>query len=220
MDYRQASRIQWVSNHTPARSVVTLDTQQDMIPFDRIKCADLREIGKAWQEYARIEGEPLPRWRMFRVSDFIRTIERLCVLRVEDDRIDDLEFSLYGSHASEYIGNGRRLVLQNLRTDPLRQNNYIDIRDRAERAIINERPQYARKSLSWENKAYIEYEVLMLPFMAEDGTQRLLQPFSARIRSEIEEKALPRLEPVVVRKPLSAANDEWPFISSVMVAHR
>lgn len=181
MLYRQMLDVHDISGYQPARSVEIRDVEDDGIPLDRIDCPDLRSIGQAWLDLPRTGRESLPRWKDFKPANFIPVIERLCVLRVSDGSIDDLEFTLYGAHATEFIGNGRKLKLQSLRYDPLRQANYIDIRDRARRAIQNESPQYVRKSLSWNGQGFIEYELLMLPFTVSDNSQRLLQPVSAHI---------------------------------------
>lgn len=179
MLYRQTLDVRDVSNYEPARSIILRDLEDDAIPIDRIECADLRRIGQAWLDFPRTQGSRLPRWEDFKPIDFTDMIERLCVLRVDNGRIDDLEFTLYGAHATEFIGNGRKLVLQSLRYDPSRRNNYLDIRDRARRAIMNQSPQYVRKSLSWNGLGFIEYELLMLPFQYANNSQRLLQPVSA-----------------------------------------
>jgi hypothetical protein len=167
---------------SPAREVILLDQGDDELPFERIKCVELCEIGHAWLEMPRIDGEPLPRWSEFQPKNFSATLDKLCVLKVRNWQQNEIEFSLYGGHPTDFIGLGQPLVMQELRNDPLRVSNYIDIRDRAGMAIDNEAPQYVRKTLSWNDENYIEYETLMLPFMPADGEQRLLQPVSARAR--------------------------------------
>ena len=167
---------------TPAREVVLLDQGHDMIPFDRIECRDLRRIGAAWLRMPREGRRRLPRWEMFRPADFKPVLDKFCVLRVHDWRADEIEFSLYGGHPTDFIGSGKPLVMQDMRHDPLRSANYYDIRDRAGRAVDYEAPQYVRKTLSWNDKNYIEYETLMLPFEPGKGTRRVLQPVSARAR--------------------------------------
>jgi len=167
---------------TPAREVTVLDRGDDALPFDRIRCPDLRAIGQAWLDMPRGEGETIPHWRAFSPADFASCLEKLCVIKARDWRAHDIEFSLYGSHPTEFIGNGRPLVLADMREDPVHEENYLDIVNRAGRAIENAAPQYVRKSLSWNEDNYIDYEALMLPFVAEGGVQRLLQPLSARAR--------------------------------------
>jgi len=171
--------------------VVHLDQGDDMLPFDRIECGDLRSIGKAWIAMPRNQGEYLPSWNEFDPADFKFCLDKFCVLKVQDWRKNQIEFSLYGGHPTDYLGNGKPLVMQNLRSNPLHSANYIDIRDRAGRAIDNEAPQYVRKTLSWNDQSYIEYETLMLPFLPDQGVQRLLQPVSARallrlVKSDVE----------------------------------
>lgn len=167
-----------------ARRVELLDFEYDSIPFDRIQCPDLRQIGRVWLDYPRQTGQALPQWRQFSPVQFRSMIDKLCVLSVEDWSTEQLEFTLYGGHPTEYIGLGKPLSLQEMRADPFRRNNYADIRDRARRATRNETPQYARKTLSWNDHDFIEYEVLMLPFAPEGGSQRILQPVSAHLVSD------------------------------------
>lgn len=167
----------------PARSVEIIDWQDDDMPFDRIRSADLREIGDAWLRMERHPGEGLPRWSAFDPARFTKMLDKFCVLKTMDGRIDDIEFSLYGGHATHFIGQGKSLSLQEMRHDPLRSANYRDVRDRAWRAIETEAPQYVRKSLSWNDERYTEYETLMLPFMPDGAIRRLLQPVSAWVRS-------------------------------------
>ncbi len=174
--------LQSFTNETPPREVVTLDIGEDTIPVKRIKCPQLLFIGQSWLQMHREAGERLPRWQEFDLNKFTRVIEKFCVIKVVDWRADQIEFSLYGEHPTDFIGGGKPLVMQKLRQDPLRSGNYYDIRDRAGRAVDNEAPQYARKTLSWNERNYIEYETLMLPFVPEDGIQRILQPVSARAR--------------------------------------
>lgn len=166
-----------------AQEVVILDQGEDHIPFDRIVCGDLRTLGQAWLEMNRKEGCALPCWSEFRPYEFKPLVEKLCVMKVEDWRNDKLEFSVFGGHATDFIGCGRPFVLQEMRRDPRYYANYCDIRDRTGRAIDSEAPQYVRKTLSWNDRNFIEYEVLMLPFRPQNGVQRLLQPISARARS-------------------------------------
>jgi len=163
------------------RDVVLLDSEQDNIPFDRIQCPDLRAIGESWLAMPRETGQPLPEWKSFRPFDFKRSVEKMCVLSVEDWRADKLEFSLYGSHPTEFIGLGRPLSMEQLRTDTLRRGYYEDIRDRVGRAVDKNAPQYARKTLSWNDHGRVEYEVLMLPFTRQERVQRVLQPVSATV---------------------------------------
>lgn len=167
-------------DYEPPREVVILKNADNFLPIFEINCSDLRLIGEAWLAMPRVSGEELPRWSAFRPKDFVSCLDKFCVLKVEDWKADKLEFSLYGGHPTDYIGCGKPLVMQQLRRDPLRSANYYDIRDRAGRAIDNKAPQFVRKTLSWNANNYIEYETLMLPFMAEGGVQRVLQPVSAR----------------------------------------
>ncbi len=169
-------------NSTPARNVDLIDWEDDDLPFDRIKCEHLRKIGEAWLSMERKAGEALPRWSAFSPAQFVDVIDKICVLKAEDWRADNIEFSLYGGHATEFIGQGKPLALQEMRHNPLHKANYVDVRDRAGRAIENNAPQYARKTLSWNDEGHMEYEALMLPFMPQGKVQRLLQPVSVRLR--------------------------------------
>ena len=173
--------VELIYDDAKERKVVCLDSSEDTLPMDRIQDYDLRLIGKAWMEMPRLEGERLPRWSNFSPADFRSMIEKLCVLSVEDWRAGRLEFTLYGNHPTELIGLGRPLRMMELREDAARKGNYEDIRKRAGRAIEMCAPQYARKNLSWNDHGYIEYEVLMLPFMREAGAQRILQPVAAML---------------------------------------
>jgi len=163
------------------REVILLDQQQDSLPFDRIQCPELIELGQAWQALPRLPEENLPRWASFRPFQFRSSVEKMCVISVEDWRADALEFTLYGNHPTEYIGLGRPLSLQTLRRDPKRCGYYEDIRNRVGRAIEQTAPQYARKTLSWNDRGYVQYEILMLPFFREGAIQRILQPVSAKV---------------------------------------
>ena len=175
----QSQSLKLIFDDKEERKVVVLDSSDDTLPFDRIQDYDLNLIGKAWMGMPRLPGEDLPRWQNFRPADFRPMIEKLCVLTVGDWRADRLEFTLYGSHPTDLIGLGRPLRMMDLREDPKRRANYEDIRKRVGRAIENCAPQYARKTLSWNDHGYIEYEVLMLPFMREGSAQRVLQPVGA-----------------------------------------
>jgi hypothetical protein len=166
----------------PALSVIVLDEGYDSIPFERISCPDLVFIAQCWLAMPRDEESGLPRWTAFRHAEFVSVLDKFCVLKVIDWRNDALEFSLYGGHPTEMIGRGRPLVMSEMRTDPLRAANYRDIRDRTGRAVENRAPQYARKTLSWDERDYIEYEALMLPFHPGADSQRVLQPVSAAFK--------------------------------------
>jgi len=163
------------------RKVNLLDSEQDALPFDRIFCPDLITIGRAWSEMPCEPGEDLPRWSCFKPFSFKSCLDKMCVISVEDWRANALEFTLYGEHPTEFVGLGRPLSLQALRHDPQRRVYFDDIRDRVGRAIDHNAPQYARKTLSWNDRGFIEYEILMLPFQPNEGVQRILQPLSARI---------------------------------------
>ncbi len=162
---------------------MVVDSEEDALPFERILCEDLCIIGRAWLEMERKDGEALPRWNAFDPTRFIGMIDKFCVLKRENGQPDTLEFSLYGGHATDFVGRGKRIVLHEMRRDPLRVANYRDIRTRAERAIDNESPQYVRKTLSWNDENYTEYEALMLPFMPDEKEQRVLHPISACVHS-------------------------------------
>lgn len=163
------------------RQVVLLDSEKDSLPFDRMACPDLIEIGRAWEGLPREADERLPRWSHFRPFDFKSSIDKMCVISVEDWKTHALEFTLYGQHATEFVGLGRPLSLQALREDPKRCTYYEDIRCRAGRAIENDAPQYAHKTLSWNDRGFVQYEILMLPFLQEGAVQRILQPLSAKV---------------------------------------
>jgi len=165
------------------REIVLLDSEQDSLPYDRIVCPDLQAIGRAWEAMPREAGEALPRWQCFRPSAFKCCLDKMCVISVEDWQADALEFTLYGDHATEYVGLGRPLSLQSLRRDPQRRAYYEDIRDRVGLAVQHDAPQYARKTLSWNECGFIQYEILMLPFQQEGTIQRILQPLSAKAHS-------------------------------------
>jgi len=182
MRHRQLREFQ---GRTPAREVVVLDQGDDVLPFDRIRCPDLIAIGQAWLDMPRNEGRTIPEWRAFSPAAFASCLDKLCVLKARDWRAHDIEFSLYGNHPTDFLGNGRSLVMKEMRGDPMHEANYLDILNRAGRAIENAMPQYVRKTLSWNEGNYIDYETLMLPFVAEDGVQRLLQPVSARARVRV-----------------------------------
>ena len=181
-DYRDASA---------PRKVQLLDEERDTIPFERVRCPDLRHIGESWLVLPRIGRDTLPRWSSFELRHFKSMLPKLCVLKVEKWREDRLEFSTYGGHATEFIGGGKPLVLQEMRHHPEHRGNYLDIRDRAGRAIDMSAPQYTRKTLSWNDRGFIEYEVLMLPFEKEGDVQRLLQPVSAWIERSDPELPMP-----------------------------
>jgi len=164
----------------PLGKVTLLEDVTDGLPYDTIRCRDLHWIARRWSAMPLREGEKLPRWDCFDVKAFAAVLSRLCVLHIEDRQVDTLEFAVYGSHPTNYVGLGKPLRLSDMKGDAQTYENYVDIRDRAIRAIRNETPQYARKTLAWNGRADIEYEALMLPF-APDGSpvQRLLQPISA-----------------------------------------
>ena len=167
-----------------ARPVTVLDESVDSLPFDKIRCSDLRVLGTLWLSLPRREEEILPRWKTFSPKMAKPYLSKICVMHVGDWRADEIEFTLYGGHATERVGNGQRLILERLRNDPLRRGNYRDIRDRAGRAVDQAAPQYARKTLSWDGCDQVEYEVLMLPFMPEKGKSRVLQPLTSERRPE------------------------------------
>jgi len=167
------------------RRVVLLDEEQDSLPFDRIVCPDLIELGRAWKAMPREAGERLPRWSCFRPFDFKSSVEKMCVISVEDWHADAFEFTLYGNHPTELIGLGKPLSLQRLRNDPQRRGYFEDIRNRVGRAVTNYAPQYARKTLSWNDRGFIQYEVLMLPFQGNGDVQRILQPVSAKVEMAV-----------------------------------
>jgi len=167
---------------TPAHSVVLIDSEDDALPIERILCDDLRMIGTAWLDMPRREGEALPRWDAFDCRRFVTVLDKMCVVRAMDWQCDRIEFSLYGGHATDHIGLGKPLSLQQMRLDPLRKANYLDTRDRVGRSIDHAAPQYARKTLSWNQDPNTEYEILTLPFMPQEGFQRILCPVSARLR--------------------------------------
>lgn len=164
--------------------VVIYDEVHDRLPFEKIRCPDLYLIGEVWSALPRIYGEPLPRWSAFSPSMITRQLSKVCVLRVGDWRKDEIRFSLYGGHATERVGNGRALDLHQLRNDPKRRSNYRDIRDRAGRAVDRNAPQYALKSLSWDGCSEVDYELLMLPFMPQNGCSRVMQPLTSSKRPE------------------------------------
>lgn len=167
-----------------AHPVTVLDEAIDSLPFDRIQCPDLRAMGQLWLSLPRHEGEKLPRWATFSPQMAIPYLRKICVMHVGDWENDEIEFTLYGGHATDRVGNGQRLVLEKMREDPLRRPNYSDIRERAGRAVDHSAPQYARKTLSWDGCDDVEYELLMLPFMPENGFSRVLQPLTSDQRPE------------------------------------
>ena len=171
-----------VRNPEAARPVVILDEAVNALPFHRIQCPDLKDIGAMWLALPREHGEPLPRWATFSPAMIAPLLSKVCILRVGDWREDDIKFSLYGGHATARIGNGQPLVLSALKDDPKRCGNYHDICTRAGRSVDDAAPQYARKTLSWDGFEEVAYEVLMLPFMPENGISRVMQPITSQER--------------------------------------
>lgn len=172
-------KLPYLSRNSPT----LLEDHPDALPFDRIRCPDLLWIAEQWLALPRSDGQHLPRWGEFRIRDFVKTASKLCVLHVEDKQPDRTEFTVYGEHPTCYVGLGKPLRLAQMKNDPRTYANYVDIRDRANRAASHEKPQYARKTLSWNGRDDIEYEAMMLPFAPDaSSVQRILQPVSARIR--------------------------------------
>lgn len=171
-------------HRTDPSGVELLDVEHDAIPYDRMVCPFMDRVARKWEALPRTEGERLPPWSAFSPQAFKTELTRLCVLQAEDWRADRIEFTLYGAHPTDFIGGGKALSMQAMRASAALRANYEDIRDRAGRAIDRGLPQYARKTMSWASRGYIEYEVLMLPFAPTgDGRQRLLQPASAWLGS-------------------------------------
>jgi len=162
--------------------VVIFDEVHDALPLEKVRCPDLKLIGQVWLDLPREAGEPLPRWGAFSPSMITRQLDKVCILHVGDWRNDEIKFSLYGGHATERVGNGHPLDLDQLRNDTKRMSNYQDILHRAGRAVDNAAPQYAFKNLSWDGCEEVEYELLMLPFMPENGVSRVMQPVSSQQR--------------------------------------
>lgn len=165
----------------PSQLPALLENCADRIPFDKLQCNDLEWIAESWAALPVQAGELLPRWDSFNVADFARVLDKLCVLHVRDWRTNDIEFVVYGGHPTRFVGLGKPVKLAKMRSDPVAYNNYVDICDRVGRAVCNSKPQYARKTLSWNGRDDIEYETLILPFAPDgSGVQRVLQPVSAR----------------------------------------
>lgn len=162
------------------RSDFVLKETVNAIDLNDIECIDLRRIADVWLGLPREEGEVLPRWSSFSPSMITPQLNKVCILHVGNDR--EVEFSLYGGHATERIGNGQPLVLQKLPDDPLRRANYYDIRARAVRAVEEAAPQYAKKTLGWDGLPDVRYELLMLPFHPENGFSRVMQPLTSEPR--------------------------------------
>lgn len=162
--------------------VVILDEEIDALPFDRIACPDLKAIAEVWLDLPRADGDMLPRWSSFSPAMVKRHLDKVCVLQVGDIENHEIEFTVYGNHPTELIGNGKPVKMQDMRESRSEQRNYADIRQRTGRSITNKAPQFARKARSLEGSGEIEYELILLPFETENGTTRLLQPLSSTER--------------------------------------
>ena len=165
-----------------ALPVVVIDEELDALPFDRIACPDIKAVADVWLKLPRAEGDKLPRWSSFSPAMVKRQLDKVCILQVGNLDDEEIEFSLYGNHPTEVLGDGKPLRLQEMRKNQSQRQNYLDIFRRAGRTIANKAPQFARKAMSSEGSGEIEYEVVMLPFEAENGVTRILQPVSSTER--------------------------------------
>jgi len=109
-------------------------------------------------------------------------LDKVCILQVGDIEKHEIEFTVYGDHPTELIGNGKPVTLKEMRASRTRHKNYADIRQRTGRSISNQAPQFARKAMSWGGLEELEYELLTLPFETENGMTRVLQPLSSAER--------------------------------------
>ena len=162
--------------------VFILDEEMDALPFDRITCPDLKAVAEVWLSLPRTEGEILPRWSSFSPAMVKPQLDKVCILQVGDLENHEIEFTLYGNHPTEVLGNGKPLKLQEMRVDQSQKHLYVDIFRRTGRSIANKAPQFARKAMSWKDLGEVEYELVMLPFETENGVTRILQPLCSTER--------------------------------------
>lgn len=165
-----------------ALPVVILDEEFDALPFDRIACSDLKAVAEVWLKLPRVDGNTLPRWSSFSPAMVKLQLDKVCILQVGDLENDEIEFTLYGNHPTEVLGDGKPVDLKEMRQSQSQWKNYQDISERTGRSITNKAPQFARKAKSWGGAAEVEYELIMLPFETENGVTRVLQPLSSTER--------------------------------------
>jgi len=137
--------------------VIILDEELDGLPFERIACSDIKAIAEVWLNLPRAPGEELPRWSSFSPKMVTRQLEKICILRVGDLENGEIEFTLYGHHPTELLGNGKPLKLREMRKNRSQRKNYSDILSRTGRSIANKAPQFARKAMSWDGADEVEY---------------------------------------------------------------
>ncbi len=159
-------------------TVEILDEEQDFVPKDRVRCMDLLELHDEWESLARKAGG-LPDYQDLDIEKFYGMKSKISRMAVRNWEADDFEYVEYGEHPAMYLNLGKGLVMAQLREDPERRQNYLDIKKRVGRCIEQAKPSFVHKRLSWGLRGFVSYEVIFLPFSSGTDEHTVLTPVSA-----------------------------------------
>ena len=161
-----------------SNSLEVLDHELDFVPRDRLRCMDLVELHDSWASLPR-QARSLPNFQDFDIGKFASIRSKISRMVVKNWEDDDFEYVEYGDHPAQYLNLGNSLTMAELREDPDRRDNYLDIKTRVGRCIERALPSYVHKRISWGPRGFISYEVIFLPFLSGPDEHTILTPVSA-----------------------------------------
>ena len=141
---------------------------RELFPIDApdvILDDDLKQSLLKWEAVAHSTGD-VPIWSMDFALDNSRLVSRTIMY---DTSGGETYMAIIGEECREVIGLPKS---KGFLKDLMPPANYDDVQSRIEKCGEMRKPHYVQKTLSWNNdRDFVTYEVLFLPFMTEDSDQ-------------------------------------------------
>jgi len=133
--------------------------------------SDLKWAFEKWKALCDASSQSLPQWEDETLQLFMPVNRRLMVVMADGDwRQDEFDVIYCGQHASDFLNQGKPVRYQQMRIDnPNFEKNYQDVKIRNGRVMDNREPELVMKRMDWADMRFVQYQVLILPFLCEDS---------------------------------------------------
>lgn len=125
---------------------------------------DFRFIFLQWREWADEGG--LPDWSKFDPINHPKLLTHVMLVEFDSSRVEDIRIILMGEHVREHFGPCPKGTLCR---DIMPKGNFTALVDANRFCAINAKAVYFIKTMHWNNRDLLRYELLKLPFLKSNG---------------------------------------------------
>lgn len=133
--------------------------------------ADLQWAFNKWKGLCEQSPCALPQWSEDILQSLMPVNRRMMVVMADGDwKRDEFDVIYCGQHVADFLNQGKPVRYQKMRQEnPKFEKNYQDVKTRNGRVMDNREPELVMKRMDWADMRYVQYQVLILPFLCEDS---------------------------------------------------